>query len=159
MQTDIIVLPVGMLPSIIFVLVVETNCVGRFTRLAGTIGVNLLEEQRRTTDARDLEIDRDFHAVGDANERNPALHAKLLPVKGHRPLQLAGAFALWIIVECQGFGFRDTPNCKCSLNIETVRPGLDHLGGMMYGSFFTSKNFSLLSSPSLKPLPVSTLSA
>ena len=54
----------------------------------------LLEGQRGTANSVDYEEDRYLDAVGDLDERNAAIHAVVLSIKGHCPRNLSVASPL-----------------------------------------------------------------
>jgi hypothetical protein len=51
----------------------------------------LLEDKRRTADPVGYEVDRHLNAVGNLNERNPTIHAVLVPIEGHGSCDFAMA--------------------------------------------------------------------
>lgn len=90
----------------------------------------LLKEQRSAADACHLEINRDFHPIGNSGEGNAAIHPELFAVERHCPLDLSLAFSLNIIGECKCLLFRNAAYRKRSRDIKRVRTCLYNLAGM-----------------------------
>jgi len=72
-----------------------------------------------------MEVDIHFHAVGDLDEGDAAVHSIVFAVKGHYPLDVVNACAVAGNRQRQGLGFRDSAYREDTLYVKGVWTGLN----------------------------------
>jgi hypothetical protein len=120
----------------------------------------LLKRRRRSADSLPLQVDTNLNSVRYPDERNAAIHAVVLAIKGHGPendegLPLPESVSF-------SFSFLVTPRIVKSPSSSKVSGPVCVIFvdlNVMYGSSLTLKKSLPRNFPFLRPLPVSTLSA
>src|SRR5579872_2991957 len=84
----------------------------------------LLKRRRESTDSLPLQVDTHFNAVRYLDERDAAIHAVVLAVKGHGPNNDAREAAFAGIRELQFLFFSDSTDREISVQLEGQRPCL-----------------------------------
>src|SRR5215467_2500089 len=90
----------------------------------------LLKDQWRAANSVDYQKDRHLDAIGNLDERNTAIHAVVLSIKGHCSRNLPVARPLSRTNQMQCFVLRDSANCELARKVGGVWTGLYNLCGV-----------------------------